>query len=289
MKLRKNIFGILNITTQPHSPQMYCDLFNAAFQNGKRGLDSKYYGEKRGIIGKLLPLDDIQNALIGALYIFSTIDKDKPWLNLEKLDEAEGYEKNEIKIPECLRPNLTTCHFIFDTASHKLYFEMKNKKQESFGPKNIKNLFSNILNNDVLFQNYGQVDVTLVPESNVLDVLLANPIIKKLEIKITPPNPDDLADSEREIMDRLNNMNAKAEEINYTAANENGLTISADTKIIARIASTNGLVSVRAINKNGQTMTDSTREHPCMEFFDSDPESGIDNVLKEFLRKIRAN
>jgi len=68
----------------------------AAFQNGKNGVDEKYYGEKRGIIGKLITLNNIPNALIGALYIFTTIDKNKPWLNREKLNEAEDFEKNEI-------------------------------------------------------------------------------------------------------------------------------------------------------------------------------------------------
>ncbi len=96
MNLRKNVFGILNITTQPHSPEKYINLFYAAFQNGKNGVDEKYYGEKRGIIGKLITLNNIPNALIGALYIFTTIDKNKPWLNREKLNEAEDFEKNEI-------------------------------------------------------------------------------------------------------------------------------------------------------------------------------------------------
>lgn len=288
MNLRKNVFGILNITTQPHSPEKYINLFYAAFQNGKNGVDEKYYGEKRGIIGKLITLNNIPNALIGALYIFTTIDKNKPWLNREKLNEAEDFEKNEIQIPDYLRPNLNICHFIFDAINHKLYFETRNKKDETFGPKNIEKLFNNILNNNMLFQEYGQVDVTLVPKSNVVDNLLDNPIIKKLEIRITPPNPDDLADAEREVMERLNKLNAKTEEINYTAANENGLSIDDNTKMIARIASTNGIVSIRAINKEGQLTRDSTRDYPCMEFFDADPELGIETILKNFLQKRRA-
>ncbi len=187
-----------------------------------------------------------------------------------------------------MRPNLNICHFIFDAINHKLYFETRNKKDETFGPKNIEKLFNNILNNNMLFQEYGQVDVTLVPKSNVVDNLLDNPIIKKLEIRITPPNPDDLADAEREVMERLNKLNAKTEEINYTAANENGLSIDDNTKMIARIASTNGIVSIRAINKEGQLTRDSTRDYPCMEFFDADPELGIETILKNFLQKRRA-
>lgn len=288
MKLRTNKFGALNITTQPHSPQKYINLFNAAFQNGKKGIDGKYYGEKRGIIGKLITPVDLPNALIGSLHIFTTIDKDKPWLNREKLNEAEECEKDEIRIPDYLYPNLTTCHFIFDANSHKLYFETKNKKNENFGPKPIENLFSNIFNNDSLFQEYGQVDVTLIPQSNALDNLLSNPVIKKLEIKITPPNPDDLAEAEREIMERLNTLNAKEAEINYTASNENGIKIDAQTKTIAEIASTNGIVSVKAINDKGLLIKDSTKAHPCVQPFDSDAELGIETVLKNFLRQIRA-
>lgn len=263
-KQRKLSVSVLNITVQPHSPQKYVELFNDVF---KQKNACKYYGEKFGIISKLEDIEEKTGilALFGEISIFTNINKDAPWFNFESLEEAAENDIMEIKIPDKLRPNLTKCFFVFNAIKHQMFFITKNGQDMSFGGMCIKKFIYNLFNTEQNIQKFGDIAVNLIPESNIIDKLFSYPHLSKLNIVLTPPNPDDLADEEAKLMEKLNTMRAKKMEQSYTAERRTtSLNVDEETRRLSEIASNNGYVSVVAKDVYGISIIDSTKEHPLV-------------------------
>ena len=262
-KLKKLRVGTINITIQPHNEDMYIQLFQSVF---KSKTIEKYYGDKQGIISKI---EDItkeigKKSLKGDISIFTRIDVDGAWFDIKSLDEADDSELKEINIPENLKPNLARCHFIFDANSHKMYF---------------------LFNKDNIVAKFGDVAVSLIPEENTLEKLLSYPQITKICMRITPPNPDDLADEEAKWMEKLNAMGAKNIEQNLTASTVSGtIKLDEETSKFAKVANSNGFVKVVARDAYNNTIEDSTVMHPKKEILEYDMESGIWPYFYKFVK-----
>lgn len=285
MKKNKEVLlGVLNITIQPHTPDKYIELFYDVFN---QKCIKKYYGDRRGIISRLRDIsgDVSAKALQGEISIFTEIDVDGSWFDIESLDEVEGVDIKEINLPERFRPNLARCLFVFDAIHHKLYFENKSFNGDYFGCKNIERLIFNIFNNEKIVSKYGDVAVTLVPEENILETLLSYPQINKIFIRITPPNPDDLTDITTEWMERLNDMEAKSYEETLTSKSKSQtLKLDETTKQIAKVASKNGFVTIFGKDIENKKIQDSTKEHPQIIRIDCDIEYGILGTLINFIK-----
>jgi hypothetical protein len=77
------------------------------------------------------------------------------------------------------------------------------------------------------------------------------------------PNPDDLGDDFRRVMDSLEDEGARSQKIEkIKAAKTPTLIPNADTKKLAVIASTNGYVSGEGKDESGTPVFESTEEHP---------------------------
>lgn len=283
-KLKKLRVGTINITIQPHNEDMYIQLFQSVF---KSKTIEKYYGDKQGIISKI---EDItkeigKKSLKGDISIFTRIDVDGAWFDIKSLAEADDSELKEINIPENLKPNLARCHFIFDANSHKMYFLLANDKGDSFSPKNIEKMIYNLFNKDNIVAKFGDIAVSLIPEENTLERLLSYPQITKICMRITPPNPDDLADEEAKWMEKLNAMGAKNIEQNLTASTVSGtIKLDEETKKFAKVANSNGFVKVVARDAYNNTIEDSTVMHPKKEILEYDIESGIWPYFYKFVK-----
>ncbi len=278
-KQRKLYVSILNITMQPHSTNLYVELFNDIFASKTT---QKYFGEKYGIISKLQDITDKmgRQSLYGEISIFTNIDKDSPWFNFKSLEEAEAKDINEIRIPDNLRPNLTKCSFVFDATKHLMYFVTKNGSISSFSKLYIENFMRNLLNIEHNIEKYGNIAVNLIPDENAIESLFSYPQISRLSIVLTPPNPDDLADEEARLMNKLNAMQAKKMEQTYFVKNRTtSLNIDEDTKIFAKIASRNGYVEIRAKDEHDVPVEASTKQYPTVIYRLYD----IDGDMKEEL------
>lgn len=287
-KINRIDLGILNITIQPHSPERYIELFYDVFKGKFIG---KYYGDKQGIISKIVNITEDVGALSlrGEISIFTKIDTDGNWFDVKSLDEADENDLKEINIPANLRPNLTRCNFIFDATNHKMYFENRSSNNDKFGFKSIERLIYSIFNREKIVNQYGDVAVCLMPEENALERLLSYPQINKFEMRITPPNPDDLADITEKTMRRLNSMNAKNMEQSFSSKTKSqSLELDEETKQLAKIASKNGFVKVIARDAYDRVVQDSTQEHPQKVFLEYDIEGGVIAALINFIRsKVR--
>lgn len=282
-KRKKFKVGILNITIQPHNEDKYIQLFKEVF---KSKLVEKYYGDKRGIISKIEDIsEDIKvKSLKGIISIFTKIDMDGAWFDVKSLDEAEDDDLKEINIPENLNPNLSKCSFIFVAKTHKMYFQVLNDRGDTFSPKNIEKLIYNLFNQENIVKSFGDVPVSLIPEENTLEKLLSYPQITKICMRITPPNPDDLADEEAKWMNKLNEMGAKNIEQSLTASTSSSIKLDEDMIKFAQVASTNGFIKVVARDAYNNVVEDSTKQHPKKEIVDYDTDRGIWPDFYQFVK-----
>ena len=288
--MKNTKIGTLNITIQPHNEDRYIQLFEEVF---KHRIIEKYYGDKQGIISKIEDIsEDIGvRSLRGNISIFTKIDVDGAWFDIKSLNEADDKDLKEINIPENLKPNLSICNFIFDAHNHKMYFLLLNDKRDRFSPKNIEKIMFNLFNQEKIVSVFGDVAVSLVPEENTLEKLLSYPQITQICMRITPPNPDDLADEETKWMSKLTDMGAKNIEQKLTVSTSSGtIRLDEETKKFAQVANTNGFVKVVARDAYNNTIEDSTKAHPKLENMEYDADVGIwpsfyQLIRRKFLRR----
>ena len=95
----KILVAKFRITLTDHPEGAYSKLFRAAFES-KRA--TAYRGSQYLILGKIA---EHPNYIEGFLYNFTNIEDQGQWLNLNTLNFALPEEKNEISVPEKLKPN----------------------------------------------------------------------------------------------------------------------------------------------------------------------------------------
>jgi hypothetical protein len=149
--------------------------------------------------------------------------------------------------------------WVFRLADHKLFIEMENEFNRTLSPQRAGKLFS------ILFADLGTnspfVEVTVVPDEDSIDRLLAIPKLKKLEIHLKRPNADDIGAAATRIMARLEGMGAKSQDIVLTANAGENLEPDQETIVYARVAALNGFVQTKGYEAN-ELIRRSTKEYP---------------------------
>ena len=257
---RRFQYSALNIVTQPHSPDGYVALFRALYVL-RRAVAVR--GSQHLMIGELerVDRDDPLQGFTGRIYRFDQIDPGAPWFNVESKEEASEEELAEIRIPEALKPNLVKFNFVFYPQGHQFYFEsMATGSTLSEG--SMRKFFVTICAVPSIMEQFGPVDITVVPEHEQLARILSLPSLSKLVIDLRRPNADDQADDERVVLERLQRM--KTRRLVETLTAERGETIEPDeqVRVLARVAAKNGSVSGTGYRADGGRVEESTEDRP---------------------------
>jgi hypothetical protein len=259
-RTRKLQFSALNIVTQPHSPESYVALFRALY-----GLKRPFpvRGSQHLMIGEMERVDreDPLQGLSGRLYRFDQIDPDAPWFNVESREEASEDELAQIRIPTALKPNLVKFNFVFYPRTHQLYFESFSQGA-TLGERSLQKFFSLICALPYIMEQFGTIDITVVPEHEQLDRILSMPSLSKLVIDLRRPNPDDLASDEQRVLMRLQKMNTRRLVETLTAERGETIQPDEDVKVLARVAAKNGSVSGTGYRADGDKVEESTVDRP---------------------------
>ncbi len=260
----------LNIVSQPHSPEQYVSIFER-IRDTNNGVP--VFGETCLKLVNIAPIDgnDLVNGIKGEILKFTQIAEDSIWVNVNKgaaLDPAHVPH-----LPQGTHPNGTFFDFVFypkhPVNNHKFLYicqfrDSARNKTCNLSPKLVEKFFETLFATREYSQSFDSLQVTVIPSSAALARVLSLSILKKLEIFITAPNPDDFADIESNMLARMERMNVS--EITETYKYD-GESIQPDEDIIndARVAANNGYV--RAEGKNAQNKTErrSTVDIPLMD------------------------
>lgn len=266
----------LNIKTQPHTPDKYIDLFNDAFSLKQI---IKLRADDHGMIGwkRFIDPDSPLEGITGEIYKFLQLDPNRPWLNLQEGKEAEPQELEDIQIPEFMKPNMSSFRFAFFPKGHRLFFETYSDRNR-IGPSLVLTLFEKIFSHPSIRDKYGEVDVFLEPSREKLEEILSIFDLRRLEMRITRPNPDDSFEFEQSVFKRMELESADIYEYNVKGK---GINPSEDTRNLARVAASNGYVKGVGQGQDGKRVDESTQKHPLRDHieYNSDLESSAEVFL----------
>jgi len=206
--------------------------------------------------------ETIPPSFYGRILVWTEIDRDGKWLNQEKNKEATATEKAAIQIPPSLDPNFRSFNFVFLEERHLLILEYRNELGEHFGSVRAQKFFSTLFEEQLLGAETPEVAVTVIPSHEALDRIYAIPRLRRLEIYVLRPNPDDLAEDQQRLLDRLLKQGAKSQTLELVKkAKVKTITPDDETKRLAAIAVENGHVTGEG-SDDGKPILESTKDHP---------------------------
>jgi hypothetical protein len=255
----------LNIKTDPHSPDIYADML-------KRAADARiavnYRGNHYGSIGEITDESEGElSVLRGSINTFIDFDKTKSWYNIKSARPAEKDEVTTIKLPEHLRPEHSQIPFIFFPKYHRMFF------QTILAPYSMMRLVHSVLNNPSVKPGASEVEVYVEQDQEQLERIFKMTELRKLEIIITRPNPDDIGDFESEIKERLAEQSARRMRTTLEAERGEGLKPDETTRKLAKVALSDGSVTGRGVDESGRVVTASTSSQPLVITLSFNPET----------------
>lgn len=266
--------GALNIVLQPHTPIKYIELLQKI---NRFKFSALVRGDEALLLGSCRYIDP-SNPLAGVrgdIYKFLKLDSNEAWFNTENMDVATEDEMANLNIPDNMKPHFKRFQYIFFPDKHRFYF-VSSKPSHSLSPNLVKRFFETVFLNEE-FAEFGALTVTVQPAINGLEELFSLKRISKLKMEIHRPNPDDLDDIEADVLERLNNMNAKTERIELFEASNEGLHPDRGIKQLAAVASSNGFVAAEGKDEDGLKQFLSTKDMPLHETAKYNP-----NLTSEF-------
>ncbi|HJU70363.1 MAG TPA: DUF4747 family protein [Paucimonas sp.] len=265
-RIRKLTMAGINIVTHPHSPQGYVRLLKKTFDLRQtaaiRASQHMMIGELR-----LYSDNDPQHRLTGRIYRFLQIDKNAPWFNVARHDVATDAELRRINIPDELRPNTEMFDFVFYPRGHTLYFDTHSNaarasEQKTLSAGQVGKMLNILFSHVEILHEFGQVEVTVLPEREQLELILSIYQLNKLTIEVTRPNPDELGAAQARVFTRLGNLKARKAKYELTAESGESITPDDETKQIALVAASNGFVIGHGRDRAGLIVTESTKDKP---------------------------
>lgn len=278
---KRIVMAGLNIVIHPHTAQKYLDLIRKLFTL-KRPIALR--GTQYLMIGELgrVNRDEPLAGFFGRIYRFDHIDKDLPWFNVEDHSEATADEMAQVNIPNKLKPNLVMFDFVFFPQGHKMYIESKSHKK-TLSAGSVKKLIDSLCSIPAVKKAFGDVEVTVMPDKELLETILGLHRLAKLIIDVKRPNPDDVGEDEEDrVFRRFDNMNTRRMLEIWTA--ESGQTIlpDDDVQMMARVAATNGKVAAIGFSADGERIEESTVDRPWKRVISYDPsvQGGTDAFIQ---------
>jgi hypothetical protein len=243
---------VLNITTHPHSPQGYVDLFRRA-KRSKVVVRAR--GERHAIISQFAPYGSEAAEYFGTMSTFVDFDPKAPWLNVTSGKQAEPDEVAEVSLPDNLKPSLIQAFIALDPTSHRLVVE------STLGTSSIIAAITGILNEERVRGTLEQVHVAVEQSREAVAAILGRPDLKRLEVYVFRPNPDDLGDEwDRDVQERLGNLNAAS--ISEVVEGSN-IVPDSQLRAYADAAASHGRVIARH-GERGAITKSSTENHPVV-------------------------
>lgn len=251
----------LNISMHnPHSPQHYVDLFLEALRRKKIFVQGEVHGVMLGsLTGTRTAVET--NELRGEIYRFVKVDANELWFNTQTNEQASKDDVAELNIPANMRAHMQRIEFVFFPKEHDLWF-ISQDGSNRLGPKRAERFFQLLLDDAATYNDWPEVNVTVLPEKTALQNMLALHQLSKIVMQFKRPNPDDGASVAGRIMHRMEAQKIRSLKEELIAAK--GESIKPDVQTIAEagVAAINGYVEVHGKNAEGVPVHESTVKKP---------------------------
>ncbi|WGO97842.1 DUF4747 family protein [Saccharophagus degradans] len=276
-KEKKVVIGVLNVTMQPHSPEKYLELFRDTY---KLRRPANIAGDSYGLLSAMAKVERYQEEpgpLTGDIFKFTQIDKNADWFDTSANDFASEDQLGKINIPDNLKPNSSRFTYIFYPKEHLFFYEAYYDGN-SFGPTNMERFVSRLFQQEEIEKIYGKIDVTHVPAVDTLVDALKIPRKERIDIFVKRPNPDDHAEAERRVMERMNARNIESFEQSYKVVPGQSIEVDEELETMAHIAAKNGSFAIKGKDHRSKPISYSTKQHPytVTEYYDPDGELVFD-------------
>lgn len=287
-RARTIVVGALNVRIHPHDDNLYASLIQDAF-NLRRAV--RVFGNQRVLFERLDRSSLSEGVISGSLARFTEIDSTLPWFNAETFEIAKDNEVALVSIPAALRPNYVSLFFQLSLANHLFMFESRGVRSY-LSPKAAYVFLNTLLNSDEIVKKYGSVPVSLVSDKDQLDTIIGIYRLRKLDILVKRPNPDDLGSYDDIMEQRLLNQGAASVRVEYEADAKGKFKPDDSTRQLAASATRNGSVRAEGNDADGKRIVRSTEDHPALESERYDPDlrteqqafrSAAASMLKRFI------
>lgn len=277
---RKVPVSVLNIAMhEPHSVTAYVELMNGLYQMKQIVNIRSLTGL---LIGSMHPIsrDTPERGITGEIYQFTNLDPSDPWFDVNTLEEATEEETRSIKIPDNLKPHLARFTYIFFPHGHRMYVQTRNKSRSL--SINSTRKFLRALLDDPSAPSVPKVEITVEPDRDSINKILKIKYLRKLHISLVRPNPDDLGDAERKLLERLAKQGADKMDTVLHANTNQKLTPDNDMITLARVAASNGSVIGSGRDEANNPVQKSTVDQPWVEVahFDEDVQTEQEAILQ---------
>ncbi|MBB3804276.1 hypothetical protein FHR51_000387 [Xanthomonas arboricola] len=264
---KRVIATLINVAAHPHSgSQTYQQLFELAYS---QDVAIRVRGDRYAWMSHLWINENKGEVfLTGNIATFTQIDMDGAWIDMGTRLPADKDRLSTIKqAVKGVQPNYHEFRFHVDLQSHQVAVETHDGER-SLSPKMTEKYFRDLFARENVIEQFGEVEVHYVADKEALNHIIGSKYLRKIEIHITRPNADGLADVERAIMEELGLLGAKGSTLTYTAIRGQALTLTDDIKDIARVARKNGYVEG---NVGGESY--STKDHPLEKAYTFDDDA----------------
>lgn len=254
--MRQKTYGVFNVVAQPHPEGIYRKIFELA---GRNTAGVNFFGDHFARVSP--PTVSTDGVFRGRLAIWTEIDPSEPVIFKESLEQSL-LEDTELSVPDGVGFNSKIFYFAFRESDHTLFVELENDSSNTISTSRVQKAFSKIFEHLVV-DGVDDIAVHQKSQKNAVDRVLAIPRLRKIEIVVNIPNPDDMHDAVQEIWDEINEMNAKklATEI-VKAPGKDTLVLNHRYRAMAEVAKDNGYVSGEGYTAEGEKVERSTKEYP---------------------------
>jgi hypothetical protein len=267
--------GAINVVLTPHPPGEYERLFRLVYRSR---IKAPILGSKWGIFSALDLIRGKDNEVVGLSGVISTftkLDKDLPWFNEDTSKAASDDDLGELVVPDHLQPNHQRCSFYFDIRRHVFVFETLSRKG-GVSPRLMREFLNRVFIAKEVASRISPPVLSVIPDADAVDKILAWERIKKLTIHATRPNPGDYDEEDlAEFEESLIEQNASSIDVVINAEENGFLEPNDSTRTLMAISADNGFVVAKGQDEQGRPMTLTTKDKSPFwqrEYFDPDRE-----------------
>lgn len=287
---RQLVLGAINITLPaPHEANRYIRLFQHALAEKQK---VALQGDWVGLLGSATveTSESGKSFVRGEFYKYINLVATRDWFNVEKGKPANAQELGAIVIPDELKPHFQFFPFVFFPSRHRLVLITKDAT-DTLSTRQAAAILTKIFNSTSILTEFGRVDVVIEPSRETLDTIFSLPRLRSLEILVTPPNPDDFEEFERDLYKGMEKQRAGSYKIVMHESDSRGLAPDEGIRKIAEVAQSNGKV-VGIGGSRGKTKKVSTTDHPLVEKTSYNPDTELRTAVlfekaKELLQRLR--